>query len=227
MGIKAKSPMSAASKIIIQMNQKVGGITWEVNKNDYFAKHKSMYGAFSISKGKKGFTLAFVGTLNPENTKVFNFCKTGYRRKEDIPKADFDTIFLNWAKNYVTENKEGPSIIMIYREGLSIPQIQVQIKPEVDALRDVIKKIGEKTKKPNYNPELMYIVVNKKINTRIFDTNDKIGAQGKFPPKVFNPSSGTVVFDEISVDNLYDFHLTAQKVTQGTCTPTHYIVVRN
>lgn len=73
----------------------------------------------------------------------------------------------------------------------------------------------------------MYIVVNKKINTRIFDTNDKMGAQGKFPPKVFNPSSGTVVFDEISVDNLYDFHLTAQKVTQGTCTPTHYIVVRN
>lgn len=62
-------------------------------------------------------------------------------------------------------------------------------------MRDVIKKIGEKTKKPNYNPELMYIVVNKKINTRIFDTNDKMGAQGKFPPKVFNPSSGTVVFD--------------------------------
>lgn len=88
-----------------------------------------MYGAFSISKGKKGFTLAFVGTLNSENTKVINYCKTGYKRKEDIPKADFDTIFLNWAKSYVQENKVAPSIIMVYREGLSIPQIKVQLGP--------------------------------------------------------------------------------------------------
>jgi hypothetical protein len=40
-----------------------------------------MYGAFSISKGKKGFTLAFVGSLNSENTKVFNWCNVGYKRK--------------------------------------------------------------------------------------------------------------------------------------------------
>jgi hypothetical protein len=93
--------MSAASKIIIQMNQKVGGVTWEVNRTEEFSKKKSMYGAFSISKGKRGFTLAFVGTLNSENTKVYSMCKIGYKRKEDIPKADFDAIFLNWAKYYV------------------------------------------------------------------------------------------------------------------------------
>jgi aubergine-like protein len=226
-GSKSKSPMSAASKIIIQMNQKVGGVTWEVIRGSYFAKKKCMYGAFSISKGKRGFTLAFVGTLNPENTKIFNSCKTGYKRKEEIPKADFDAIFMNWAKNYVMENKEGPNIIVIYREGLSIPQIEVQLKPEIDALNSVIKKIAEKTKKANYHPEVMYITVNKKINTRIFDTPDRVGSQGKFTPRVFNPSSGTCVFEEISVDKQLDFHLTAQKVTQGTCTPTHYIVVYN
>jgi hypothetical protein len=104
-GNRAKNPMSAASKIIIQMNQKIGGIAWEVVKKDYFDKKKAMHGAFSISKGKKGFTLAFVGTLNSENTKIFNYCKTGYRNKEDIPKADFDAIFMSWAKNYVSENK--------------------------------------------------------------------------------------------------------------------------
>lgn len=101
-----------------------------------------MYGAFSLSKGKKGFTLAFVGSLNTKNTKVFSQCRIGYKRKEQIPQADFDSIFLNWAKNYVQENKAGPDLIMIYREGLSIPQIQVQLKPEIDALSSVIKKIG-------------------------------------------------------------------------------------
>lgn len=87
-----------------------------------------MYGAFSISKGKKGFTLAFVGTLNSENTRVFSFCKTGYPRKEAIPKNDFSQIYKDWAKSFVSENKCGPDLIMVYREGLSIPQIQLQLK---------------------------------------------------------------------------------------------------
>lgn len=67
--------------------------------------------------------------------------------------------------------------------------------------------------------------MNKKINTRIFDNSSRGGSVGKFMPDVTNSSSGTCVFDELSINNLYDFHLTAQKVTQGTCTPTHYIVV--
>jgi len=90
-----------------------------------------MYGAFSISKGRKGFTLAFVGTTNPELTKVFTFCKVGYKKKEEIPKADLETIFINWAKSYVLSNNDCPSIIMIYREGLSLKQIETQIQPEL------------------------------------------------------------------------------------------------
>jgi len=56
--------MSAASKIILQMNQKIGGTIWEVYKEAKEFNTKMMYGAFSISKGKRGFTLAFVGTLD-------------------------------------------------------------------------------------------------------------------------------------------------------------------
>ena len=48
-----------------------------------------MYGAFAISKGKKGFTLAFTGSLESTYTKVFSFCKTGYKSKENIPQADY------------------------------------------------------------------------------------------------------------------------------------------
>ncbi len=70
--------MSAASKILLQMNIKVGGALWEVvKKHSYFDKKKIMYGAFSISKGKKGFSLAFVGTINNQCTKVFNSCVIG------------------------------------------------------------------------------------------------------------------------------------------------------
>lgn len=86
-----------------------------------------MYGSFAISKGKKGFTLAFVGSIDPNFTKVFCYCKTGYKNKENIAQADFEAMFVNWAKYYVAANKEGPQLIIIYREGLSEQQTKKQV----------------------------------------------------------------------------------------------------
>lgn len=61
----SKNPLSAASKVILQMNAKIGGTLWEtVKRNKYFDKRRIMYGGLSLSKGKKGFTLGFVGTIN-------------------------------------------------------------------------------------------------------------------------------------------------------------------
>lgn len=48
---------------------------------------------------------------------------------------------------------------------------------------------------------------------------------GKFIPNLGNPDSGSVIVEDLSVGNLMDFHLAAQKVTQGTCTPTQYITI--
>ena len=69
----------------------------------------------------------------------------------------------------------------------------------------------------------MYIVVRKKIETRFF-TENKGRATGKFQENLFNPQPGTVIFEDLSRDNAYDFHLAAQKVTQGTTTPTQYVI---
>lgn len=114
---KAKNPMSAASKIDVQMNQKIGGTAWEIIQSEkaYTVKKKTMYGAIAISKGKKGFTLAFVGSLDQNFTKVFTFCKTGFKSKENIPQAEYENIFVNWARNYVATNKVGPELILVYR----------------------------------------------------------------------------------------------------------------
>jgi len=66
----------------------------------------------------------------------------------------------------------------------------------------------------------VYIIVNKRINARFFSYQRE--ESPKFSPSFDNPESGTVIFEELSCDNSYDFHLVAQKVTQGTCNPTHY-----
>ena len=61
----------------------------------------------------------------------------------------------------------------------------------------MIQKIGKKTGNDKYKPEIIYTVVNTKINTRIFDLPEGGGQahSNKFQPKVNNPQSGTCVMD--------------------------------
>ena len=111
-----------------------------------------MYGALSVSKGAKGFTLAFVGTINDQCTKVFSDIRMQIKRKEQIPVDLLEQIFINWAKTYYqTNNKKVPDTIILYREGLSEVQTRDQLpRTEIPALEGMAKKIGEKTEFKDY-----------------------------------------------------------------------------
>jgi aubergine-like protein len=71
----------------------------------------------------------------------------------------------------------------------------------------------------NYNPGVAFILVNRKINQRLFSHNNKQG--------VVNPVSGTVVGGEISQSGRFDFFMVPQFVNQGTATPTSFNVIYN
>ena len=89
----------------------------------------------------------------------------------------------------------------------------------------MIQTIGEKTKTKNYKPEIMIVLVNKKINNRFFNTGRTNPQQpNKFIPELFNPDSGSIIIEAMSNNDEYDFHLASQLVTQGTCTPTQFKV---
>lgn len=153
------------------MNVKVGSTPWEVQKrHPYFKGKNLMYGAMSLSKGKKGYTLAFVGTINSECTKVFSDCKIGIKDKENIPVDTLEEIYVSWAKHFFqTNNKKVPDMIILYREGLSDKQAASQLpRMEIPALDNMVNKIGDKTGVKNYRPEIMIVTVNKKINSRYF-----------------------------------------------------------
>ncbi len=53
--------------------------------------------------------------------------------------------------------------------------------------------IGEKTKTKNYNPQLLFVGVNKKITMRFYNILNK-QQPGKFIPNLSNPDAGSVVF---------------------------------
>lgn len=80
---KSKSVMSCASKILLQMNAKLGLKVSLVQLPEGF--NNVMVGALSISNGPRGSTLAFVGSTSKDCSSIFSRCKTGIARKEDIP----------------------------------------------------------------------------------------------------------------------------------------------
>ena len=81
-----KNGMSVASKVGVQMNIKLEGVPWEVvTSNDYFRKKDCAFGGLATSKGKKGYAVSFVGSVNPAGTKHYSHYKVGVKRKEDIP----------------------------------------------------------------------------------------------------------------------------------------------
>jgi hypothetical protein len=65
-------------------------------------------------------------------------------------------------------------------------------------------------------------MVVKKSSKRVYRPTPN-QAQGKFaPPVMNNPVPGTMIFEPISSNNVFDFHLAAQYVTEGTSTLTQY-----
>lgn len=71
-----KGAMSAASKIMMQMNVKNGHPLWIVpNNHPVWRNNTVAVAGFANSKGKGGTTLGFVGTINPELNLSFCDCK--------------------------------------------------------------------------------------------------------------------------------------------------------
>lgn len=69
-----------------------------------------------------------------------------------------------------------------------------------------------------YKPQFMEIVVQKRISERFFSKSQR---------GLNNPSAGTVVCEDTVSEKYWDFYLVAQKVTQGSCTPSKYTVLYN
>lgn len=213
---KGKGILSITSKVAIQMSCKAGGAPWLVeNHVPYFNKRNFAYSAISSSKGKGGFTISFVGTTNNSCSEVYSNYIIKIPKREKIDGFILKKWFVNWIKTYYMKNKQLPDTLILYRESTGHSLIKSVLQHEMDVLKASIDEVKKKAKKANYDPEIVYIVVNKKINSRFFDVGGN---------QLFNPEPGSIVVEEMSVDDRFDFHLVAQKVTQGTSTPSHYIV---
>jgi len=205
---KPKGLMSVATKVLLQMNCKLGGEPWAVKiplKNTmvigYDTYHDSLHKDKSVG--------AVVASLNPTFTKFVSMADFHSNQSELTDRMC--PAIAKALRKYSSANGCLPERVIMYRDGVGDGQINYVVEHEVAAITNCFKEAGME------NVKFTYIIVSKRIQTRLFRMNGKPS----------NPPSGTVVDDVVTLPERYDFFLVSQSVRQGTVNPTSYNVVKD
>lgn len=114
-------------------------------------------------------------------------------------------------RQYFQLNKMYPSLIVVYRDGVGDGMLSTVVDYEIPQIKETFSNIHA-----DYKPDFTFIVVKKRIHTRLFKVVSN---------SLMNPPPGTLVDSGCVNPKWYDFFLVPQYVNQGTVTPTHYHVV--
>jgi len=212
-----KNAMSVCSKIILQINAKMGCSLWTTQTPEGLSKKTMVIGAdvYHNVGAKKQSVIGFCASYDEKFSKFYSRIKFQQKIGEEI-MSNIALLIQDALKFYFKKAKELPDTIIFYRDGVGEGQLNDVLKTEIPNILKGFQLVNK-----NYAPNFVEVVVTKKINDRFFVPNGKAGGL-----KYYNPPSGTLIMDNVVSKN-YDFFLCAQEVTQGTCTPTHYTVVHN
>lgn len=162
-----------------------------------------------------------MGTTDNNQSSVYSYSMVNLSIKDQIPVQIYRNFFQNWLATYAEREGRLPDSIVIYREGLSDVQIKKTISVELESLYESINSMRANPKCKDYSPEVALFIVNKKVNSKFFDFDQKN------KERFGNPTSGSVIFCEMASHGQIDFYLVAQKVNEavGTATPTQYRLI--
>jgi len=208
---KEKGYMSMATKVVTQMSCKIGGEPWAV---EVPIKETMVvgYDTYHDSARKNESVGALVASVNKNFTRYFS-CVDFHKDRTEMSNQ-VGVMFIRALKKYQELNGSLPRRVFFFRDGVGEGQVSHVKEHELATLRQTIAQFS-----PGYSPLITFIIVSKRINTRIFTNNG--------PGKYGNPFSGTVVDDVVTLPERYDFFLISQSVRQGTVNPTSYNVIED
>lgn len=209
---------SVVQKIALQINCKLGGELWASRipiGNDVMVIGIDVFHDVTVKSTGRSSIAGFVSSTN-EFFSRWHSIVARQSPKQELVDA-YKMAFIESCKVYHRINHRLPEKIIIFRDGIGDSQVETASTHEVNQLISTFNQI-----KDGYCPEFGFVVVQKKINTRIFkQLNSPRGLTYE------NPPPGTIVDHTITRKTMFDFFLVSQKVSQGTVTPTHCIVVKH
>ena len=201
-----KNAKSVCSKILLQINAKLSGVSYTPKLTDEVKKQKLMIIGVDSShiKGKRT-GVAMVSTINTSFSNFYNKESIIEEEKKETLQLCVSSFIADALEEYKKLNKTLPGGIIIYRQGVSLQQ-KDYLTNEVNN----IKKICNKNKVLFY-----YVLVNTKTTYKFFEN-----VNGKYN----NPGEGLLVLDGVTNRNFFEFYIQPQFVNGGSATPSCFHV---
>ena len=205
---------SIMSKLIVQMAVKTGSAAWQMSPTPGIPVKTMVIGidVFHDTVLRAKSVLGFVASIHPAFINYYNTTRIHERSGQEIAGHVGDCLreaLLAFHK--ATQNRFMPEVIIVYRDGVADSQIEAAKNFEVNSMKATIATFQ------GYNPRLIYVLVNKKTNAKLFVQGNR-GME--------NPQPGTVV-NTVVIPESQSFYLIAHAVTQGMASPTLYRIIHN
>jgi len=195
--------MTIATRVAHQINCKLGGFLWNVD----IPIKKTMIVGIDVCHSRGKSVVAMCGTTNATFNKYFS--TVTFQEKNEEVSTFLKGLMNEILKGYFRANSELPDRVVVYRDGVGDGQLESVVKIEIPQIEAAFAQVN-----PSYKPPITFIVVKKKVHTRVF-----VGTE--------NPQPGTVCPQQVTHNGWYDFYLTSNHVNQGSATPTHYHVIKD
>lgn len=206
-----KNLKSVATKVAIQMNCKLGGEAWALDiplSNMMVIGYDTYHDSRQKGLSAGGFTASLNRTLTRWYSRV-----SFHQTHQELGSALKTHLALSM-KQYQEENNGAlPERLLFFRDGVSDGQLMQVQQWEVAQIISLLSEMF-----PSREPQLAFIVVTKRIAARFF-----AAGRGGFQ----NPLPGTVIDNNVTRPERYDFYLVSQSVRQGTVAPTHFNVIHD
>ena len=220
--MKKRGLDSYFSKILLQINNKLGGFNYFLNIPNFINDRKIMligvdsshiWGSKSAKFNNKKTGVAMIATKDKNFSKFYSNEIIKYDQNSYSSTRRAISAFIKQAvKRYKKENGENPKNIIIYRQEIAHNQIK-KIDLEVRDIESICKELDIK---------YYYVLVNTRGNIKFFEKN-KSGSKdekGKFK----NPKGGLIILNQITNIKRFEFYIQPQKVNIGSATPTYFNV---
>mmetsp|Transcript_23457 Transcript_23457/g.31429 ORF Transcript_23457/g.31429 Transcript_23457/m.31429 type:complete len:251 (-) Transcript_23457:555-1307(-) len=161
---RGKNLRSIISKVLIQMNAKLGGTPWAVDKLPFMNEPTMICGMdvfHSTALGKKS-VLALTASMNQSATTYWSTSVI----QDEIGQEGSNTLQTSMTsaiEAFKRNNGSPPARVIFYRDGVGEGQVQGICVPEIEQIKQALAShsLADTCK-------LMYINCSKRVNTRIF-----------------------------------------------------------
>ena len=203
--LKSKGMMSTCSKILTQINAKLGGISYKTVIDDVIKGRDLMVVGVDSSHFNKYTAVAMVSTIDNSFSDFYNKEKIIEIEKNEMLQFCVSSFLEEAISQYYSINNKKPKNIIIYRQGVSDNMLNI--------LNDEVIQIEQLCK--NNNIFFYYILVNTRTTFKFFE---KIG------DRYYNPGAGLLVISGVTHQDKFEFYIQPQQVTGGSATPTRFHV---